>query len=109
PWGTPGPGATLRKHSRPATRLASPRRAPALAVCAGGSSARWSWAACPAAGAGKLYLPPPARYFGCRICHGLTYTSCQESHKYDRLYREAAQRLGIDAADVCRLLSRRGW
>jgi hypothetical protein len=27
---------------------------------------------------GKLYLPPAARYFGCRHCHQLTYTSCQE-------------------------------
>jgi hypothetical protein len=30
---------------------------------------------------GKLYLPPPARYFGCRHCHDLTYTSCQEHDK----------------------------
>ena len=27
---------------------------------------------------GKLYLPPGARYFGCRRCHELTYRSCQE-------------------------------
>jgi hypothetical protein len=27
---------------------------------------------------GKLHLPPGARYFGCRDCHGLTYRSCQE-------------------------------
>jgi hypothetical protein len=27
---------------------------------------------------GKLYLPPGARYFGCRRCHDLTYKSCQE-------------------------------
>src|SRR5262245_5363573 len=31
--------------------------------------------------AGKLYLPGHARYFGCRRCHDLTYTSCQESGK----------------------------
>jgi hypothetical protein len=30
---------------------------------------------------GKLYLPPGARYFGCRRCHKLTYTSCQEHDK----------------------------
>jgi hypothetical protein len=30
---------------------------------------------------GKLYLPPRARYFGCRHCHRLTYTSCQEHDK----------------------------
>jgi LSD1 subclass zinc finger protein len=26
---------------------------------------------------GKLYLPPGARYFRCRVCHDLTYRSCQ--------------------------------
>jgi hypothetical protein len=30
---------------------------------------------------GKLYLPPRARYFGCRHCHRLTYKSCQEHDK----------------------------
>jgi hypothetical protein len=30
---------------------------------------------------GKLYLPPRGRYFGCRHCHRLTYTSCQEHDK----------------------------
>jgi hypothetical protein len=30
--------------------------------------------------AGKLYLPPDGRYFGCRRCYDLTYTSCQQSH-----------------------------
>jgi len=28
---------------------------------------------------GKLYLPAQDRYFGCRHCHRLTYTSCQSS------------------------------
>jgi hypothetical protein len=27
---------------------------------------------------GKLYLPPGGRYYGCRHCYGLTYTSCQQ-------------------------------
>jgi hypothetical protein len=27
-----------------------------------------------------LHLVSGRRYFGCRTCHGLTYTSCQESH-----------------------------
>ena len=31
---------------------------------------------------GKLYLPSGGLYFGCRHCYDLTYTSCQESHKY---------------------------
>ncbi len=34
----------------------------------------------------KLYLPPGERYFGSRHGHALTYTSCQESGKYDRLF-----------------------
>jgi hypothetical protein len=49
---------------------------------------RW-WFVCPLivngrpcnCGVGKLYLPPPARYFGCGHCHDLTYTSCQEHDK----------------------------
>lgn len=36
--------------------------------------------------AGKLYLPPGAKYFGCRKCHGLTYRSCQEAHQEKRLF-----------------------
>jgi len=34
---------------------------------------------------GVLYLPPGGTVFGCRQCHGLTYESCQQSHKYDRV------------------------
>jgi hypothetical protein len=45
---------------------------------------------------GKLYLPPGAHYFGCRHCHDLTYTSCQESHKFDGLYRLLARNTGYD-------------
>ncbi len=49
---------------------------------------RW-WFTCPACGrrCAKLHSPPGRRYFWCRLCHGLTYTSCQESHKYDGLFR----------------------
>jgi hypothetical protein len=46
---------------------------------------RW-WFVCPLVVGGrvcerrvaKLYLPPRGRYFGCRHCYKLTYTSCQE-------------------------------
>ena len=56
----------------------------------GGS--RW-WFKCPLRGrgvpcrhrVGRLYLPSGGRHFGCRHCYGLTYTSCQESHKFDWL------------------------
>ena len=30
---------------------------------------------------GKLYSPSGAAYFGCRVCHGLTYQSAQEHDK----------------------------
>ena len=43
--------------------------------------------------AGKLYLPPGAKYFGCRKCHDLTYRSCQEAHQTERSFG----RLGFDA------------
>ncbi|RKY07713.1 MAG: hypothetical protein DRP56_05285 [Planctomycetota bacterium] len=36
--------------------------------------------------ASKLYLPPGGELFGCRQCYGLTYESCQQSHKYDRVF-----------------------
>lgn len=29
----------------------------------------------------KLYLPPGGKYFGCRHCYNLTYTSCKEHDK----------------------------
>jgi hypothetical protein len=45
---------------------------------------------------GKLYLPPSGRHFGCRKCHDLTYTSCQESHKFDALDRWMARELSRD-------------
>jgi len=43
--------------------------------------------------AGKLYLSPGTRYFGCRICHNLTYQSSQEAHLMERLFG----RMGYDA------------
>lgn len=30
---------------------------------------------------GKIYLPPGGKYYGCRHCYDLTYTSSQESDK----------------------------
>ena len=36
--------------------------------------------------AGSLHLPPSARYFGCRKCHGLTYRSCQQAHQQERIF-----------------------
>jgi hypothetical protein len=56
---------------------------------------RW-WFVCPLIANGqlcgarvhKLYLPPGARYFGCRGCHDLTYSSAQTHDKrLDPLFR----------------------
>jgi hypothetical protein len=47
----------------------------------------------------KVYLPLGGRYYGCRHCHGLTYTSCQEHDKRADLLRrnpEALRRLEED-------------
>ena len=33
----------------------------------------------------RLHLPGGAKYFGCRKCHGLTYVSCQEAHRDERM------------------------
>ena len=54
---------------------------------------------------GKLYLPPGGRYYGCRHCHELTYTSCQESRKYDGLWRRIAGEIGQDLDAVKRLMN----
>ncbi len=56
---------------------------------------------------GKLYLPPGGLYFGCRRCYDLTYTSCQESHKYDACLAAVGAPIGLSARDVARLLSRK--
>ena len=37
---------------------------------------------------GKLYLPPDARYFGCRSCYDLTYRSVQEHDHRITLLRQ---------------------
>jgi hypothetical protein len=76
---------------------------------------RW-WFVCPLIGqgrtcarrVGKLYLPPGSRYFGCRHCHELTYTSCQESRKHDSLFRHLALSTGMDFLTVKRAMDRLG-
>jgi hypothetical protein len=57
---------------------------------------------------GKLYLPSGGRYYGCRHCYDLTYTSCQESRKYTSLYRQLARETRRDVDTVRRLLKRVG-
>ena len=68
------------------------------------------WMRCPACGrrCGKLHLPRGAQRFACRTCHDLTYTSCQESRKFDSLYRGIAKQMGTNPATIKRLLNSRG-
>jgi len=48
---------------------------------------RW-WFICPLRNCGRrvgvLYLGG-GKYFGCRHCYNLTYQSCKDSHKFDKL------------------------
>ena len=76
---------------------------------------RW-WMVCPLSIEGKvcrrrvgrLYLPPGGKYFGCRQCYGLTYTSCQESHKFDRVFNEMARSFpGTTGKEIRQLLESR--
>jgi hypothetical protein len=55
----------------------------------------------------KLYLPPGGRRFRCRPCHDLTYTSCRESHAYDRLFAELGAAVGMPATAVEAVIKRR--
>jgi hypothetical protein len=52
----------------------------------------------------QLYLPPGGKYFGSRQAHGLTYKSCQESGKYDGLFRRIGAKFGMDVRAVRRAL-----
>jgi hypothetical protein len=58
---------------------------------------------------GKLYLPGGGKYFGCRHCYNLTYTSCQESHKYDSCLGAVGAPMGLSAREVGKLLKQAKW
>ena len=67
------------------------------------------WFTCPICGrrVGTLYLPPGGKYFGCRHCYDLTYTSCQRNHEYDRVYARLASGFpGMTVKEMRRLLDR---
>jgi hypothetical protein len=59
----------------------------------GGFCAHWRADGGPPRRVAKLYLPPGGKYFGSRQAYGLTYTSCQESGKYNGLLRRLAAAL----------------
>lgn len=62
---------------------------------------RW-WLVCPLTNrrAAKLYLAPGTRRFAHRETHGLTYTSCRESGKFNALYGQLAASMGTDVATI---------
>ncbi|MGA2253126.1 MAG: hypothetical protein ABSG53_00565 [Thermoguttaceae bacterium] len=102
------PGPTLTLHYRQGeTDVRTPIRLDVTYPALGG--VRW-WFACPYIvngvacnrRVGKLFLPPGARFFGCRRCHNLTYESSQEAHNMQRLVAG----LGYDP-NVARLIASR--
>jgi hypothetical protein len=68
---------------------------------------RW-WFTCPIVNCyrrvAKLHLPPGGKYYACRHCYDLTYTSCQESHQFDALFAKMAMDLGTTPGMVKRAL-----
>ena len=53
--------------------------------------------------AAKLYKPPGAG-FGCRLCHNLTYWSCNKSCRSNRYMMGVGAEMGIDAAEMRAML-----
>jgi hypothetical protein len=106
-WNHDAPTVTLHYRWRNAEDVQIPVQLEATPTQFGGM--RW-WFTCPLVvrnaacyrRAGKLYLPPGAKYFGCRKCYDLTYRSSQEAHQTERL----CTHLGF-SPDVARLLSKR--
>jgi len=105
--GPDGPALTLHYRWRDEEDIRLPTYLQATRPALGGR--RW-WFTCPLVVAGvpcnrrvgRLYLPPGARYFGCRHCHRLVYRSSQEAHQAER----ALAVLGVDP-EVARLLASR--
>jgi len=88
-WGDGQPTITLDYRWNDTEVVHLPIRLQATPTQFGGQR---RWLTCPLVNdgvacnrrAGKLYLPPGARYFGCRKCHILTYRSSQEAHQAER-------------------------
>ena len=105
--GRTGPWKQTRDSARDEEDIRIPIRLQATRPGFGGR--RW-WLTCPLMVAGiacnrrigKLYLPPGARYFGCRQCHDLTYRSSQEAHQTERLFGQ----FGVDP-EIAKLVAAR--
>ena len=66
---------------------------------------RW-WMVCPHCKGKRanLHLPRGGDIFLCRSCHSLTYTSCQEAHRWDSVYDIVAKKNGISRQEAKRRL-----
>lgn len=72
---------------------------------------RW-WFGCPTCErrCSRLYLPPRCADFQCRVCHDLTYRSCQQRHtsaegKIASIRRSLAREAGLSLAELEALLT----
>lgn len=54
-----------------------------------------------------LHLPPRQILFGCRSCYDLTYSSCQDSHKFDIFYTNLAKKAGLTFKKVKKIMMER--
>lgn len=63
-----------------------------------------NWLTCPDCKrrVGKLYLPPNQNRFACRHCYKLSYRSCQDAHKRERLSKALAKMRERCAGLSCR-------
>lgn len=50
---------------------------------------------CPVCGQRRRTLQIKGGEIACRLCHGLTYQSCQESHRFDSIYRLIAEGINV--------------
>jgi len=55
------------------------------------------WFNCPKCGkrVGKLYMAPGSKYFLCRQCQNLTYTSCRKSHSDDTIIKHMSSKTSL--------------
>jgi hypothetical protein len=54
----------------------------------------------------KLYHPPGGRYYGCRHCHKLTYTSSRKAHQYESCFGRLGREFGLSGREVAKLRRR---
>lgn len=62
---------------------------------------------CPDCGRRARILYVVDGQWACRLCHGLTYQSCQASHRYDGLFRYMGDRMGYNVEEIRRAFRRR--